>query len=94
MRRDEIISLISKIKRDMPHNKPVMALCEEVEKRILESSQSSSPASPAKRGRPRIGEVRTKPWEAAGMSRATWYRRRREATGKTDPLVTNKLLYR
>jgi len=24
MRRDEIISLISKIKRDMPHNKPVM----------------------------------------------------------------------
>jgi len=39
MRRDEIISLISKIKRDMPHNKPVMALCEEVEKRILESSQ-------------------------------------------------------
>ena len=32
-----------------------------------------------KLGRPRIGEVRGKPWEAAGMSRATWYRRQREA---------------
>jgi len=85
MRRDEIISLISKIKRDMPHNKPVMALCEEVEKRILESSQMVRPdvvpASPVKRGRPRIGEVRDKPWETAGLSRATWYRRQREAKG-------------
>lgn len=37
-----------------------------------------------KLGRPRIGEVRGKPWEALGMSRATWYRRRRE-TPKTNP---------
>lgn len=32
-----------------------------------------------KRGRPRIGEVRDKPWIAAGMSRRTWYRRKAEA---------------
>lgn len=106
MRRDEIISLTSQIRRDMPRNKAVMALCEEIERRIMESSQvvrpdavnvptaGSNPASPAKRGRPRIGEVRAKPWEAVGMSRATWYRRRREAIGQTDPLVMNKLLYR
>lgn len=35
-----------------------------------------------KRGRPRIGEVRDKPWIAAGMSRATWYRRKAEAKPK------------
>lgn len=34
---------------------------------------------PAKRGRPRIGETRDKPWLAAGMSRRTWYRRKAEA---------------
>ena len=80
MRRDEIISLTSQIKRDMPRNKAVMALCEEIERRIAEASPPK-PAAIVKRGRPRIGEVRTKPWEAAGMSRATWYRRRREAKG-------------
>jgi hypothetical protein len=31
-----------------------------------------------KRGRPRFGEVRDKPWLAAGMSRRTWYRRKAE----------------
>lgn len=31
-----------------------------------------------KRGRPRIGETRDKPWIAAGMSRRTWYRRKAE----------------
>lgn len=35
--------------------------------------------SEAKRGRPRIGEVRTKPWLAEKMSRSTWYRRKAEA---------------
>jgi hypothetical protein len=30
-----------------------------------------------KLGRPRLGEVRDKPWIAAGMSKATWYRRQR-----------------
>lgn len=32
-----------------------------------------------KRGRPRLGETRDKPWIAAKMSRATWYRRKAEA---------------
>lgn len=31
-----------------------------------------------RRGRPRIGETRDKPWIAAGMSERTWYRRKRE----------------
>ena len=31
-----------------------------------------------KRGRPRIGEVRSCPWEGTGMSRRTWYRRQKE----------------
>ena len=92
MRRDEIISLVGQIKRDMPRNKPVMALCEEVERRIMESSQAAVPevkaplpAAILRRGRPRIGEVRGKPWEAAGMSRATWYRRQRELKATRNP---------
>lgn len=32
----------------------------------------------AKRGRPRLGEDRDKPWVIAGMSRRTWYRRKAE----------------
>lgn len=36
-----------------------------------------------KAGRPRLGEVRDKPWIAAGMSRRTWYRRyRRKAEAR------------
>ena len=34
--------------------------------------------SKAKRGRPRIGETRDKPWIASGMSERTWYRRKKE----------------
>lgn len=30
-------------------------------------------------GRPRIGEIREKPWLAENMSRATWFRRKAEA---------------
>jgi hypothetical protein len=30
-----------------------------------------------KRGRPPAGETRDKPWIAAGMSKATWYRRQK-----------------
>ncbi len=36
------------------------------------------PSDSIKRGRPRIGETRDKPWIAAGMSERTWYRRRKE----------------
>lgn len=37
-----------------------------------------------KRGRPRLGEVREKPWIAAGMSERTWYRRQAEAKAKAE----------
>jgi len=41
--------------------------------------------SEAKRGRPRIGEKRSKPWEECDppMSRATYYRRQAEKKGKS-----------
>ena len=40
---------------------------------------SSILAAPArKRGRPKLGEIRDRPWEDAGMSRTTWYRRQKE----------------
>lgn len=44
---------------------------------------SISKIQPTKRGRPRIGEVREKPWlkEFPPMSRATWYRRQAEKNG-------------
>jgi hypothetical protein len=32
-----------------------------------------------KRGRPKKGEVRDKPWEADGISKAQWYRRQKES---------------
>jgi len=39
---------------------------------------AGAPEAKRKTGRPRLGEVRDKPWEAAGMSRSTWYRRKAE----------------
>jgi hypothetical protein len=36
---------------------------------------------PRRRGRPRIGEERRRPWEGTGLSERTWYRRQREARG-------------
>lgn len=43
---------------------------------------SSNLAAPArKRGRPKLGEIRDKPWEDAGMSRTTWYRRQKASVG-------------
>lgn len=35
-----------------------------------------------KRGRPKLGETRDKPWIAAGMSKATYYRRQAEERSK------------
>jgi len=41
-----------------------------------------TPAELAKRGRPRIEDRgKPKPWERAGMSRASWYRRQAEKKG-------------
>jgi hypothetical protein len=38
----------------------------------------SSPGKVArKKGRPLLGEIRDRPWERAGMSERTWYRRRK-----------------
>ena len=50
----------------------------------LPSSDAAAAGAEAKRktGRPRLGEVRDKPWEAAGMSRSTWYRRKAEERGQ------------
>lgn len=42
-------------------------------------TKSKSQPEPKKRGRPRIGEKREKPWLKAKMSRATWYRRQKDA---------------
>jgi len=39
-----------------------------------------------KTGRPRIGEIRDRPWEAAGMSRSTWYRRKAEAEAEAEEI--------
>lgn len=36
--------------------------------------------SPIKRGRPRIGEERAKPWVALGLTERTYYRRKAEGT--------------
>jgi hypothetical protein len=44
-------------------------------KRTAGVAPGPSEAKP-KRGRPRIGEVREKPWIAAGMSERTWYRQK------------------
>lgn len=52
------------------------------------SDAGSNPAAPTiKRGRPlkkdaHLSFERTKPWESEGMSRATWYARRRRQEGK------------
>lgn len=49
-------------------------------------ARAQEAAQARKAGRPRIGEAdRTltalRPWEAAGMSRATWFRRQKEGRG-------------
>lgn len=58
--------------------------------RVVELASTPDPVAPKeasistagsvrKRGRPRLEEeARDKPWEGLKMSRATWYRRRRE----------------
>lgn len=55
-----------------------------VKKRVGEPKNASGTATKSggspvpKRGRPRIGETRDQPWLAAGMSKTTWYRRKKE----------------
>lgn len=41
-----------------------------------------SPATKSKRGRPKKGEVRAKPWEAEGISKASYYRHKRRQAEK------------
>jgi hypothetical protein len=45
----------------------------------VQSKPTQPTGSPNKRGRPKKGEVRDKPWEAAGISKAQWYRRQKES---------------
>lgn len=48
-----------------------------------EGKVAIKPAGKVKRGRPRIDEPREKPpWEVAGMSERTWYRRRQKEAKK------------
>jgi hypothetical protein len=44
------------------------------------SARTNAKAPSRAKGRPRLGEVRDKPWEKTKppMSKATWYRRRKE----------------
>ena len=51
--------------------------------RIYEGVHAQAPSRKPKQGRPRIGQealtlAAQKPWEAEGVSRMTWYRRRKE----------------
>lgn len=57
--------------------------------KLLSIANAIISAGPVKRrpGRPRVEDTSktltaTKPWEALGMSRATWYNRRREGKAK------------
>ncbi len=57
--------------------------------KLLGTANAVISAGPIKRraGRPRVEDrdktlAATKPWEALGMSRATWYNRRREGKAK------------
>lgn len=62
----------------------VPARSQTVEQRPLKAKVAgSNPAASAKPGRPRLEDAdktieSQKPWEAEGMSRRTWYRRKRK----------------
>jgi hypothetical protein len=67
MTRTELLQAIAEVERLMPHNRLVMSICEDVKLKIMQAKAKEPPKS--------ISQAR--PWEAEGMSRATWYRRRR-----------------
>lgn len=74
---DESIWLIlARLRRAQPRNPDTMAVCEALEERLVRAAPLPAP-TPLKAGRGRLEEVPLgKPWEAAGISRRTWYRRR------------------
>ena len=49
---------------------------------VMQNTATCPSEIKSKRGRPRIGEQRTKPWEALNMSERTYYRR--QAKGETE----------
>ena len=65
----DIHTVLTKVKRGTS-NTDILTICEELERLLAIKGR--------KRGRPRIGEVRSRPWEGTGMSRRTWYRRQKE----------------
>ena len=70
------------LQRDAFHEDCLMACSSAVEPSAHNGSVTgSNPVAPTKpkRGRPKKGEERAKPWEAKGISKASWYRRQKEA---------------
>jgi hypothetical protein len=49
--------------------------CDALQNLLLGSSLNSPPSG----GKMRLPEVQSKPWEALGISRATWYRKKKPA---------------
>jgi hypothetical protein len=77
----DLIQLIAKIRRTMPRQPDVMALCDAFE--IFLTSKQPIPAPTAvpnfaKEQRRARAKLHDKPWKAAGVSRATWFRRQKE----------------
>lgn len=65
---------------------PRMSIGEQSPRAEMSSGNQSTPSDPIKRGRPLTKDAansfeRTKPWLAAGMSRSTWYNRRKAKHG-------------
>lgn len=69
------------IKSGSPETKPKLPATD-LEKAVSVNAEADCHSvggepTKSKRGRPRIGEKTDKPWEAAGMSERTWYRRKK-----------------
>jgi len=79
---EAMASRVTPIKNPRADAKPVSAGYEDGRTVGLIPATGAKP----KRGRPRIGEPpRSRPWEALGMSRSTWWRRQREKKNGVPP---------
>lgn len=76
MTDQELIQLVSKLRRDFPRHQAILGLCAHAEGLVMVTKPKGRPLD---KDLPYSFE-RTRPWEAEGMSRRTWYRRRRAMT--------------